>query len=226
MLKLFTLLLLISTSFAWKLETNKDGVQIFSQKIPGSPLLAFRAVGYVDAPLGEMLAILRNVEVATKWDDSLKVKRTLEDKSELEAETYSIVKIPFPFDDRDLVLNNSLSYDEKTHELIVLAKSVVRADTPPNKRYVRAHIKFAEFRIIPENETYIKISMECHVDPKGNIPNWLVNFIQQDLPYDFIKNLEKFAKIFKLKPNPSIQKFMAQQAADLKKIQKLSKVDK
>ncbi len=221
--KLFTLLLLFGYySFAadWKFETEKDGVKIYSRKVKGTNILSFKAVGFVDAPLDKMLAALRNVEVATEWDKSLLVKKTLKDHSLIEADTYSVVDLPTFFDDRELVLNNILDYDEKTHELIVRAKSVDLKDAPRNKKYTRAEIRIAEFRIKPENDLFTKMSMECMVDPKGDIPPWLANIVQQDMPYNFIKNLEKFANKYKGEANKEILKFIAKQKEDIEKASK------
>jgi len=48
--------------------------------------------------------------------------------------------------------------------------------------------------------------MIAEVDPKGNIPKWLVNLVQVDMPYEFLKSLEDYSTKIEKKPNPGVLK--------------------
>jgi hypothetical protein len=221
-MKIFlSLIILFSASIQaaeWKKIDDRDGVVIYSKKESNSKLMAFKGNTIVNMNLGKLLAVLRDVQTANEWDKNLRLKRTIEDISDIQAHTYSIVRMPWPFKDRDLVLDNKLYFDDKTKELVVIGNSIDRPDYPTFKKYIRARINYAEVRFTPINENQVRISLQAHVDPMGSIPTWIVNWVQKDMPYDFIKNLEKFSARYQGTPNKTVLKMMQQQEEALKKV--------
>ncbi len=216
-MKILSLLFLVisfSHAWAWKEIRSEDGIKVYKKKVEGSGLLAFRAEGLIDMPYAKSLALLRDVEEATAWDEALKKKITVQDISDIEAVTYSVVDMPWPLKNRDLVVTNKLHYDPATMELVVKSSSVDHANHPPNDTYVRAHIKFANFRFKPVNgKTQLK--MEVHVEPKGSITDWVINMVQKDMPMDFIQRLRKHTAVYKKGPNKGVWDMIQAQMADL-----------
>ncbi len=222
MMKLPLLFVVFCSSFSvfsWEKIRSEKGVAVYSREIEGSSLLAFKAEGIVDMSYGKALAVLRDVEEATAWDQALKKKITIEDISDIEAITYSVVDMPWPLKNRDMVVTNKLHYDPKTMELVVKSSSIEHKKYPPNDTYVRAQIKFANFRFKPFNGKS-KFYMEVHVDPKGSIPDWVINMVQKDMPMDFIQRLSKHTKIYKKGPNKGVWEMIQVQMRDLQKVKK------
>jgi hypothetical protein len=188
----------------WEHLYKKDQLDFYSKAVKKSDILAFSAKGTIKISLIEMLAILRDVEGTKRWDANSSVKKTIRNISDVEADTYSVSTMPWPITDRDLVMNNKLRLDLKNNFMIVDAYSVKHKDYPKNDDKVRARMGIARFKIRPVSEEVTYIEMYVHIDPRGSIPSWMVNIVQQDMPYDYLQNLQKFAKTVDEKPNPGV----------------------
>jgi hypothetical protein len=217
MLKLFlklTLFVFFSLSVVFANETpvilgwtaleSRDGLHFYSQQSPDGALLKFKAKGALNVKMEKALAVLRNVERTTEWDKDTVVKQTIQDISDLEALTYSETKIPWPFQNRDLVLRNKLHIGKEQKVLFVEVNSEEHAKYPPRKKRVRAFLR-AVLRFRPVSDESTQVEMEVLVDPKGSIPHWVVNIVQRRMPYDFLKSVESYAKTANIEPNPGVK---------------------
>jgi hypothetical protein len=206
----------------WKYIYAKDGLSFYSKQGKGG-LLKFRARGILNVKPLELMAILRNVELATQWDKDTKTKVTIKNISDVEANTYSVTKIPWPFKDRDMVLNNILRIDEKRMSMRVDVNSVNLKSHPNFDSYVRANLS-ARFYIRPhENKNFSYVDIKVLVDPRGNIPTWIVNMVQESMPYDFLKSLESYSKTVNIKPNKGVKKMYKEYLELYKNREKVSK---
>jgi len=190
----------------WTALESKGGLHFYSQKSANeSALLKFKAKGVLNIKMEKALAILRNVDKTTEWDKDTVEKHTIQNISDLEALTYSESKIPWPFQNRDLVLRNKLHIDKEQKVLFVESNSEDHAAYPPRKKRVRANIRVKmRFRPIAENDNATNIEMDVLVDPKGSIPHWVVNIVQRKMPYDFLKSIESYASVTSIEPNPGV----------------------
>ncbi len=62
-------------SYGWTQLYEEDGIKIFDGQKENSKVLTFMAKGVINVAMPELLAILRDVEDATKWDKNLNKKR-------------------------------------------------------------------------------------------------------------------------------------------------------
>jgi hypothetical protein len=44
------------------------------------------------------------------------------------------------------------------------------------------------------------VDLDAHIDPKGLLPAWLINFIQKKWPLTFLQNLEQYSKSHTFQP--------------------------
>jgi hypothetical protein len=202
----------------WKKLYSKKGLSFYSKKLKGSSLLNFRAVGELKVKTQEALAILRDVESTSKWDGNTKLKKTIENISDIEAITYSITTIPWPFRDRDMVLVNKLYFDKDRMSLRVDVKSISRKDYPKKRKLVRAELD-VKMWIRPKNTDTALIDLQILVNPKGSIPHWVVNIVQQSMPYDFLQGLAKRARKIQIDNNPGVKSLYGTLISNIKMLQ-------
>ena len=108
----------------WKKLFNKNGITVYSQKSPESDVLALKASGILKAPMDQVLEVLRKVEISKEWIPHIDTKITVKDFSDLEAITYSVNILPWPFADRSLLLHNKIRLDKEKRYLVVDMNSV------------------------------------------------------------------------------------------------------
>lgn len=188
----------------WHKIYEKHNITVYSHKPKNSALVVFKAVGVLGAPLSPILGNLREVEKTVEWAPNMTSKTLLKNFSDVEAITYNDNDLPWPATDRDLVLTNKLFLDEEEAYLIVETRSVDFPQAPSNKNRVRAVIEYGTMAFRPVDEKSTWVELIILVDPKGSIPKWLVNIMQQKMPYEFLKALEKRANEFAPEQLPGI----------------------
>jgi hypothetical protein len=194
----------------WKTIFQDGGITVYSQKVPVSDVLAFRAAAVLDAPVEQVMEVLRRVEITDEWMPDIQTKYSVVERSDFEAITYSINDLPWPFADRELVLLNRLRLDRLRKYLVVDVYSVDLGDVPVGKGNVRAHMYCGETKVRPAGEDRTEVDLILFVDPKGFIPAWLVNLFQKKLPYNFLKALEQKAATTSYPLRPSFQPMLAE----------------
>lgn len=187
---------------AWKKEKEVDGYTIYSRNEEGSSILGFKLAGNLKAPIEQVMEHLRDIERSSEWTPGLVTKTTIEDKSDLEAITYSVSEMPWPLKSRDYVMHNELFIHKEKKLLYVISYSIEDGRKGLDDRYVRADIGYSNIGIRPvsDKETYIEWTV--FADPKGIIPSFVVNFYQKKYGVEFFRALEKRSneKILPLRP--------------------------
>ncbi len=85
--------------------------------------------------------------------------------------------------DRDYVLKADGQIDDAAHVFTARIKSVVDGRKGEDDCCVRAEAKntYYRFEAIAGSEK-TKLTVEVHTDPKGSLPDWLINMIQKKWP--------------------------------------------
>lgn len=192
----------------WKEIYTQLGITVYSQKLPGSNLLAFRADAVLEAPIGQLIEVLRRVDISKEWMPDIRTKYILEVNSDLDVITYSLNSVPFPFSDRELVLRNCVRLDRAQKYLVLDIHSVPYDKQPVKRGTVRSYMHCGEMRVRPSADRKTEIDLLLYVDPRGFIPHWLVNIFQKKLPYNFLKALEKKAGTTDFEVRPELQQLV------------------
>src|SRR5262245_45461719 len=67
---------------AWEKIDDDDGIAVFRREVPGSPIIAFKGEGVVNASILRVASVLVDTSRATEWIDSLTEAKTLKKISE------------------------------------------------------------------------------------------------------------------------------------------------
>ncbi len=176
---------------SWNFEYEKEGVVVFSKKVEGDSLMAFKGVAIINESILKVLQVLRNVEDSHLWTPSLRIKEMAEEYDYLNAVTYSITELPWPADPRDSLMHTILKVIPEMKAMNVYSTSSELEKYPPVKGIVRAIVHESNFYLYPLGESQTLMDLDALVDPKGMIPTSLANFVQKKWPYNFVTSLEK-----------------------------------
>jgi hypothetical protein len=194
----------------WQQIYQKGGITVYSQKVPISDVMAFRAASLLDAPVEQVMEVLRRVEITGEWMPDIVVKYAVNEWSDFEAITFSINEMPWPISDRELLLYNRLRLDRNRKFLVVEVYSVEDKSLPVARGNVRAHMHCGETLVRPAGDGRTQVELILFVDPKGFIPAWLVNLFQKMLRYNFLKALEEKAAVSHYPLRPSYQQMLSE----------------
>lgn len=199
--KLFTVLFLFSslvsyaavdTQTEWtKVTDTEDGIVVFEREIPGSPVLAFKGSGTVNAPLGKVASAIFDVSRAKEWVLNLEETRRVRWFSDNEFLQYDHVGTPIVMKDRDFVSRVKMSI-EAALKRVTFEYHSTTDDQLPETGYVRGDLMTTVFVLSAvEGGAKTKIEGEIHADPKGSVAKWIVNFFQRQWPVDTLRSLRK-----------------------------------
>lgn len=192
------------TEAKWEKFSDEDGIQVYRWSVPGSALMAFRAEGDVDAPVATVAESLVDINRRHEWMPSLGENRIVKVVSPTERIEYTHIKTPFIIKDRDFVLYNKASFIKDTGEILFEFRSVTDDSVPPTHR-IRGEISGSFYRLKPIKEgkgTHLEFIV--HVDPKGSLPNWVVNLFAEKNPQRTLKNLRTHCAKPDVHPNQDV----------------------
>lgn len=175
----------------WEKLRSEDGIDVSRKEIAGSPFVAFRGEGDVDAPILAVGSVLVDVPHEKDWIDSVVEAKILKEVSETEYIMYSHLGTPPGMSDRDFVTDVMLKLDPAHKGLSVTMRSV-NDESGPTTKYVRAELQNSVFSLTSiDGGKKTHVVAEIHCDPKGSIPAFIVNAFQKNWGYNTIASLRK-----------------------------------
>lgn len=186
----------------WDKIREDEGIQVYRTVMPGG-LFAFRAEGDVHASMPIVASALVDISRRMEWMPSLGDNRILKILSPTERIEYTHIKTPFIIKDRDFILLNKASYFPEKQEVLFDFRSTEEASFPHSRR-VRGqiHTSFYRLKMLPENNTHVEFIV--YVDPKGNLPNWIVNLFAEKNPFHTLRNLRNHCAKPDILPNQDV----------------------
>jgi hypothetical protein len=173
----------------WEKIGDDDGIAVYRREVPGSPIIAFKGEGVINAPILRVASILVDTTRATEWVDSLVEARTLRHVSETEYIEYDHIGTPFVMKDRDFVIDCKLDFEPPQKKVALLFHSVTDP-LAPTTSYVRGELMSSAFVLTAlEHGAKTHILAEVHCDPRGSVAKWIVNWFQKSWPHSTITRL-------------------------------------
>jgi hypothetical protein len=182
----------------WKLHSEKDGVQVFTQPVSNSAFKAVKAVGVVETSLSRIAYVLMDVKTTKEWVYGTKVCTLLKQMTPADLIYYSEVDLPWPASNRDFIIRITLTQDPVTKVMTIVAENMPKYITEKNG-IIRIQRSSGLWYITPIDADHVRVEYILQVDPGGWIPAWLVNIVASTGPYQSFIGLRKQVKKEKYK---------------------------
>lgn len=175
----------------WDLVGVTDGVEVSRRMVPNSNLFAFRGEAVSSVPVSLLSSLILNDPLGPEWVDLMNASKELQRYDQYTKLIYQGYDLPWPIQDRDYVMKQIASYDQEQQIFTATFQSVEDALMPEQECCIRAmaYRTFWHLEALPSGQT--KIIVEVNTDPRGSLPGWLVNLIQEDWPHKTINALLK-----------------------------------
>ncbi len=174
----------------WKLKRDRNGIQVFLSKVPGSRFRAVMSVMEFQAKPRELAALVMDLDNCPKWVAMCKSAKIVERISASESVVYSVNDAPFPVRDRDIVAHVTWYYDQASGK-ISMRSSAKPNGLPKKKGAIRVQYASSEWHFTPKGDDRVLVESYAHVDPNGKVPAWLINLLIVESPYKTMKNMRK-----------------------------------
>lgn len=174
-------------SDSWKLETNKDGIRVYSRHSPDSRFKEIRVHCEMPGTLSQLVALYSDVDNYTQVISNTKRARLLRRVGETELYYYLESQMPRPVANRDVVMHLQFSYNPGERQLIIHTNSV-NGMVPAQPDIVRVGSWSGQWSVRQITDTRMQVDYTFRVDPGGELPTWLINMIAPVAPYSsFVK---------------------------------------
>jgi hypothetical protein len=183
----------VSAQDDWKLQKNKDGIQVYSAEVPDSKIRAVKVVANYDASPEEIADIVMDINTSTEWVSHLKSCYIIKRVSQNELYYYGEVKLPWPVLNRDFVAHLTRIENMLTRAITIDGPAVAGL-VPEKKGTVRINNSNGKWMITPLDSNQARVEYVLHVDPAGLLPPWLVNLFSSETPMQIFENLRQELK--------------------------------
>ena len=174
----------------WELRRDKNGIKVYTRKVEGSPHKALKAITYLDSKLTPLVALLSDVDACTRLSSVCEQSYVHKQMSDTDLYVYTWNNLPWPVKDRDIIARIRWSQDPVTGAVVMTGQA--DANVMP-KQSGRMRIQYANVRweLIPLEDGQVKVVNEAHIDPAGNIPAALANFLLVDTPFETFSKIKE-----------------------------------
>jgi hypothetical protein len=174
----------------WKLERDRSGIKVYTRRVEGIAFKQYKGIVTLKAPLPTVIAVIEDVDAAPEWVDSCERMELVERVSPTESYTYNYVPAPWPVKDRDAVVHNRITQDEKTY--VVTIKQTAKPDKKARiKKAVRVERIEGLWILTPQKDGTTELVYQVLSDPGGGLPAWLVNAVAISQPFNTLENLQE-----------------------------------
>lgn len=188
----------------WVLNSDEDGISTYRMEPAPESAIAFRGEGIIDAPIAKVVSVLVDVNKLIDWLPDTAEIRVLKQISPTDWLIYDRASVPFPFKDRDYLIQFHIEIDPILQTATLTEKSVTDPAYPPLK-YVRGNIIRSVYTIESRKEgsqTFVRLELEA--EPGGDIPIWLVRTFSKESPRKMLKALIKQATKSEVTIDPKV----------------------
>lgn len=176
----------------WKLEKNKEGVAIYTRKTDKSAIREYKVLTTVDTDLKTFIKVITNTNDFNKWMENLETATTLEKVNEQEFYNYFTADLPWPLDDRDMIVNLKYDVDYDKGECIAISKTA--PDYIKRKKGYERLCKGKGKWVLKQVGNQVQVMYTFAGDPGLPLPAWIINMFLVDGPFKTFVNLREFVK--------------------------------
>lgn len=178
-----------SAEEAWEQKRDREGIQVYTRNIEGSPYDAVQTVAIVsNVRLSSLVALIEDAEACPNWADRCAESYVVERVSDSESYVYTHNDMPFPVKDRDVVAHViwTQEADSLTVEMNSQAVEGKLDEISGRLRLLKAE---AMWRFEPLDNGQVQITNYAHIDPGSALPGWVTNMLLVDTPFETMKSL-------------------------------------
>lgn len=200
----------------WEDEGVIKGVHVWSAEEPGTGVMSFKGEIIANVHIQKLVAVFADSSQRRHWVDRFAAFSTIAKPSPLSELYWIKFKLPAMISDRDYVLQADGELDAAKRVFLAKIRSVVDPRKGPDDCCVRATVNKTKYEFTAlksvNGQPRTKLYVEVNTDPKGLLPNWLVNLIQKEWPSKTLNGLLRHTAAASGKPTPETADVVAQLA--------------
>lgn len=189
----FTCFLLLNCVFTfaqseWKLEKDKDDVQVWLADTEQSKYKTFKAKTIINVDIEEVYAKLKDLNALTQYYHGISAVTDITVLNENEATYFLEFDFPWPVTKRRaFVKSKAYPVEVGAYEIETSAIS----NTSLKDGYVPVTNMNSIWSLVSAGKNKTIVTTIAHMDPAGKIPGWVANAFVVDTPFKSLKKLKE-----------------------------------
>jgi len=199
LLSFFFSILFLSAAFSqgdlssWDFKKEKDGIRVYTRDVADSNLKELRIIFNIESNISSVVALICDIPAYTDFVYRCTTAKTLKRINALETYDYYSVDFPWPFSDRDMIVQSTIEQNPKTK--VVSVQSLIKPDyVEQEKGFVRIQKHINKWVFTPISPNQVQADYFLSSEPAGNIPNWIVNMAIDQGPMHSMVRLRKLVQ--------------------------------
>jgi hypothetical protein len=177
---------------AWRVEKERDGVQISTRAVAGWSIREIRGTVRVPGRLSAVVAELADPEASRELNELTVESKVVQRDSDTRYHLYNAMKLSWPVSDRDIVNLRQISQDPASG-VVTIDDTAVDDTVPQRKGYVRM-IRSRQLWTLTPAGGEVAVEMHALSDPNGPIPAAIINLMAIDAPLKTLLKLKQLAQ--------------------------------
>ena len=181
----------------WKLKKDKDDIQIFVRKVPGSKFREFKATTILQAGMISVLSLMEDLDSYKQLFPALLEVKLLKQISSSEFIMYQLIKVPFPAENRDSVIRVKAVRTPLTRGVTFQLTSMWNY-LPERKDAIRVKNLCGSWTFTPNPDgSTVTVVYQLYSEPGGQLPPWIANIAIVKRPFTALSNMKKVVMLSK-----------------------------
>ncbi len=126
----------VSTEAEWTLAQDEKQIQLYTRPVPDSPFLEVKATTLINASVEKVAETFGYGDGCSGWQTMCQSSEVLSTVSETERYVYLVLDLPWPLEDRDMVIHSTGQIDREANTVTVQLQS--DSSKHPAQDFIRA----------------------------------------------------------------------------------------
>ena len=173
-------------------EKTEFTIIVEKKNSPEDEVNTYRGTTTMPISIERIAYVLDDTESKKEWVSRLKEETRLEgNSSSYRSIAYQHYNLSWPVSDRDYVIESkwTVMKDMKLPTAILSIKSIIRDDVPEIEGRVRGQLDRLVYKLEKLKSNQTRVTVEIMVNPKGLLPNFMINLIQKEWPITTLRQL-------------------------------------
>jgi hypothetical protein len=171
-----------------KLRKDENGIKVYTCNNDTSKFKSIKVECELHCSIEKLEHFLLDFENYIHWQFNTSESKVIKKISDSEFIYYTKIEAPWPVSDRDMVVR--LRSKRSDSELSISANSE-RGLLAESKDLVRVPVSRSQWRVKEKSKDLLEINYSIQIDPGGNVPAWLVNWVCANAPLQSFQALKR-----------------------------------
>jgi hypothetical protein len=176
----------------WRLEKDKDGIQVYTRAVDGWTVREFKGVSSIAADLSSLVAIITDAHASREFSEFVSETEIRHRESDTHYQVYSATKLPWPLSDRDILSQRDITQNKNSF-VVTITDVAIEDPEPPRKGFVRIVKSRTEWKLSPTSRGMVLVETSTLSDPGAPIPSSIINAMSVSTPFKTLTKLKELA---------------------------------